>query len=191
MESSTTSNARMTAFWSINMAASTACSASSEYGGRRSRYGSRPGGLSAIEYSTGELDIFPGGALPGGIPQQSRGMVGHDQRHPVIAMNLAPQLTDRELGFKQRLRGEGCKGQNDLGPHQLDLAHQIGRAGGHLLRQRIPVARRPVLEDVRDEDIVTRQLDRPDDLRQQLPRRAHEGLALLVLVGARGLADDH
>src|SRR3954468_3728460 len=123
----------------MSIAASTACSASSEYGGRRSRYGSRPGGASAIEYSTGELDIFPGGALPGGVPQESGGVVGHDERHAVVAMNLAAQLADRELGLEESLGREGPERQYDFRPDELDLAHQIRRARDHFVRQRVPV----------------------------------------------------
>src|SRR3954468_1823905 len=103
MLSSTTSMARMTASWSMSIAARTACSASSEYGGRRSPYGSRPGGAGAIEYSTGKLDIFPGGALPGGITKQRGGVIRHDQRHPVVTVHLASQLADRELRLQESL----------------------------------------------------------------------------------------
>src|SRR5947209_4550061 len=142
MESSTTSMARMTASWSMSIAARTACSASSEKGGRRSRYGSRPCGASAIEYSTGELDIFPGGARPGGVPQESGRVVGHDERHAVVAMNLAAQLPDRELGLQESLGGEGAQRQYHFRLDELDLPYQIRRARRDLLRHRIPVARR-------------------------------------------------
>ena len=57
----------------------------------------------AIEYSTGELDIFPGGPLPGRIPQERGGMVGDDQRNAVVAVNLTAQLADRELRLEQSL----------------------------------------------------------------------------------------
>src|SRR3569832_1005881 len=106
METSTTSMARMTASWSMSIAARTACSESSEYGGRRSPYGSRPGGPGAIEYSTGKLDIFPGGALPGGIAKQCGGVIGHDQRHAIVTVHLAAQLADRELRLEESLGRE-------------------------------------------------------------------------------------
>src|SRR6185503_15206650 len=89
---------------SMSMAASTACSASSEYGGRRSLYGSRPWG--AIEYSTGELDIFPGRALPRWIAKQRGGVIRDDQRNAVILVDRTAQLTNRELRLQQRLSGE-------------------------------------------------------------------------------------
>src|SRR5574340_618687 len=103
MVSSTCSAARRMASWSMSMAPSTALSASSEYGGRRSRNAS---GWGAIEYSTGELDIVPGWPLPGRVAQQRRGMVGDDHGDAVIAMDRAAQLADRELGVEERLRRE-------------------------------------------------------------------------------------
>src|SRR5579871_4391035 len=97
----------MIASWSMSMAESTACSASSEYGGRRSRYGSRAAcWAGTIENSTGELDIFPGGALPGWVPEKRSGVVRHDERHPVITVDLPPELIDRELRGKKSLGRE-------------------------------------------------------------------------------------
>src|SRR5687767_7495526 len=97
----------MTASWSISIADRTACSASSEYGGRRSRYGSRAGG-GAIENSTGELDIFPSWTLPPRVSQQSRGMVGDDQGDAVVSMHLPAKLADRKLRREECLRREGA-----------------------------------------------------------------------------------
>src|SRR5215218_6371402 len=166
MVSSTYSAARMIASASINIAAITACSASSEYGGRRSRYGSRGG--EAIEYSTGELDIFPGGALPGGVAQQRCGMVRDDQRHAVVSVHGAPQLADRRLRVEQRLGGERPEGEDDLRPDELKLADQVGAACLHLVRLRVPVLGRAVLEHVRDEHVLPGQLNGREDFRQQL-----------------------
>src|SRR5690242_6814978 len=94
--------ARSTASASSSIAESTACSAASEYGGVRSLYGSRAAGglLSGIEYASSELDIFPGGSLPGLIAQQSRGVIRDDQRDSVISVHRAAQLPDRRLGVQ-------------------------------------------------------------------------------------------
>src|SRR5690242_14593166 len=129
----------------MSIAESTACSASSEYGGRRSRYGSRAAD-GAIEYSTGELDIFPGGALPGGIPQQRGRVIRHDERHPVVAMNLSPQLPNGKFCLEQSLRGERAEGDEHLRPNQFDLTYQIRAARGNLFRTRISVSGRSMLE---------------------------------------------
>src|SRR5881394_125677 len=102
------------------MADNTACSASSEYGGRRSRYGSRPS-AGAIEYSTGELDIFPSRTLPARIPEKRGRMVRDHERYTVIAMNLAAQLADGCLRVKQRLRREGAEREDHFWFDQLDL----------------------------------------------------------------------
>src|SRR3954462_14133105 len=135
----------------MSIAAITACSASSLYGGRRSRYGSRPWGAGVVEYSSGKLDVFPGRAFPGRIPEKRGWMVGNDERNAIIAMDLAAKLADRGLGLQQSLRGKRAECQNHLWPDQLDLADQVGRAGCHFLGQGISVSRGPVLEDVHDE----------------------------------------
>src|SRR5688500_4380703 len=158
------SAARMIASPSMSMAASTACSASSEYGARRSRYGSRgAGGGGAIENSADVLDIFPGRSLPGGIPQECCGVVRDDERDPVILVDRAAELADRELRVQQRLRGECPEGQDGLGPDQLELAHQVGAARLHLPGERIAISRRAVLEDVADEDILPGQVNGEED----------------------------
>src|SRR5262245_30937392 len=89
----------------MSIADRTASSASSEYGGCLSRPVSRLT-VSGIEDSTCELDIFPGGALPGGVPQERSGMVGDDQWNAVIAMQLPAELADRELCVEQSLGSE-------------------------------------------------------------------------------------
>src|SRR6266705_2299351 len=98
--------ARRIASGSMSIADSTACSASSEYGGCRSEYGSRPS-RGAIEYSTGELDIFPGGTFPCGVPEQRCGMIRDDERYAVVLVHQSTELPDRRLGLEESLRGEG------------------------------------------------------------------------------------
>src|SRR5919204_1852594 len=190
IESSTTSAARTIASWSMSIAESTACSASSEYGGCRSRNGSR---LSdgTIEYSTDELDIFPGRAFPRGIPQKCGGMIGNDQRHPVVPVKLSSELGDCQLRFEKRLRGERAERENRFRPDQLKLANEEWTARSNLIRHRIPVSRRSMLQNVADENVLSRQIHRAENFCEQLTRRPHEGEALLVFSRARRLADDH
>ena len=96
--------ARMIASASMSIAAITACSASSEYGGRRSREGSRPAvatcGDGAKEESTSELDIFPGGTLPRWIPQKRCRMIGGHERNAVVLMDGLAELAHRQLCVK-------------------------------------------------------------------------------------------
>src|SRR6185437_942939 len=181
----------------MSIAESTACSASSEYGGRRSRKGSRCGasawgcGWCAIENSTGELDIFPGRALPTGIAKERCGVVGDDQRHPVIPVHLSTQFTDRQLGVEECLRGKRAERENDLGLDQLDLSKEIRAARDNLFGPRIPVARRPMLENVADEDVFALQIDGAEYFCEQLPRRADERAAGFIFGRAGRFADAH
>ena len=74
---------------------------------------------------------------------------------------------------------------------QLDLPEEVWLAGRDLLGLRVAVARRAALQDVRDEDVGARQPDPAEQLVEQLPRLADERDALLVLVEAGRLADEH
>ena len=113
----------------------------------------------AIEYSTGELDIFPGGALPGRVPQERGGVVRDDQRNAVVAVHLTAQLADRELRLEQSLRRERAEREDHLRPDELDLADQVRAARGDFVGHRIAVARRTMLEDVADEHVLALEVD--------------------------------
>src|ERR1017187_2929552 len=171
MVSSTSSTARTTASASSSIAPSTACSASSDQGGLRSRNGSRAA-CGAIENSAGELDIFPSGALPRWIAEQRGGVVGDDQRHPVIAVYLTAQFTDRLRGLQESLRRERPEGKDHPGPEQFQLPQQEGTPRLDLVRHGVPVARRAVLQHVADEHVFASEVYGGEDLRQQLSRRA-------------------
>src|SRR5580692_3207764 len=153
MVSSRTSAARMIASVSIIIAASTACSASSEYGGCRSANGSRSVCSAGIEELAGLLDIFPRWALPAGIPEKRGWMVGDDHRDTIIAMDRAPELADRQFRLQQRLRGERAERQDHFGTKQLDLTDEKRAAGRDFVWQRVPVTRGPVFQDVHDERV--------------------------------------
>src|SRR5688572_14230124 len=155
MLSSTYSLARRIASLSMSIADNTACSASSEYGGRRSEYGSRPWG--AIEYSTGELDIFPCWAFPCRIAEQCRGVISDDERDAAVLMHQSPEFSDRCFGVEKSLGGEPSERNDYFRLDQLQLSYEVWTAGSHLVRQRVAVARRAVFEDVADEDILAAQ----------------------------------
>ena len=70
-------------------------------------------------------------------------------------------------------------------------AGQERRAGRDLLRLGVAVSRGPALHDVADVDLLARETHRLEHLREELARAADEGLALLVLLLARPLADEH
>ncbi len=92
---------------------------------------------------------------------------------------------------QQALRRELAERDDHARADDLDLAEQERLAGRHLVRLGIAIARRAALDHVGDVDLLAGQADRLDDLRQQLPGAADEGLALLVFVLARRLAHEH
>ena len=59
------------------------------------------------------------------------------------------------------------------------------------VRLRIAVAGWPTLDHVRDVHLIAFQVDRFDDLRQQLTGSAHERFALPIFVRARRFSDEH
>ncbi len=73
----------------------------------------------------------------------------------------------------------------------VDLPEQKRFALRHFIGLGIAVAGRTALDDVGDVDLVAGQADGLDDLREQLPGAAHEGLAALVFFFAGRLAHEH
>src|SRR5947209_7206632 len=104
----------------------------------------------------GELDIFPGWALPSGIPEKGRRVVGDNERHTVILVYLSSQFTDRRLGVQQCLRGKCAQRENHFWFDDLDLPNEVRTARFHLFRLRIAVSGRTMLENIGDEDILAR-----------------------------------
>src|SRR5581483_1027241 len=187
MVSSSSSTARTIASPSRSIADSTATSASSEYGGRRSREASR-GPCGVIEYSAGELDIFPGRALPVGVSQKRRGVVGHDQRHPVETVDLPTQLADRQRGLQQSLCRKRAEGKDDAGSQDSELLQQVGTAHRDFVWLGVPIARGAVLQNIADEDVLALEINRREDPRQQLPGGSYERPSRLIFRGARRFA---
>ena len=60
-------------------------------------YGSRTG--AAIEYSTGELDIFPSGAFPARIAQERRRVISDNKRYAVVLVDEPTELTEQSFGI--------------------------------------------------------------------------------------------
>jgi hypothetical protein len=74
---------------------------------------------------------------------------------------------------------------------ELDLAQQVVLAVVDLSRMRIAIAGRPALQHVHHEDVRAGHPDVGQQAIQELARLADERDPLLVLVAARGLADEH
>src|SRR5262245_45105815 len=89
------------------------------------------------------------------------------------------------------MRRELAKSDDHLRLHRIDLTKQEWLALLHFVRFGITVAGRPALDHVGDVDILTPEVDRFDDLRQQLSRAADERLALNVFVCPWRLTHEH
>ena len=99
---------------------------------------------------------------------------------------------DPERAAREELRREVAERRDDARLDQLDLAEEVRLAGLDLVRLRVAVARRAALQDVRDVDVAARVRPIPSSrLLEQLARLADERDALLVLVEAGRLADEH
>ena len=113
----------------------------------------------------------------------------HHQRAAAVK-ELAVLLTDLEVRLYQLHGADAAQTHDDLGLHQPHLRPQIGTAGVFFLAQWVAVLRRTALDGVGDIDILPVQADHGQHVVQQLTGPAHKGLALLVLVGARRLANE-
>src|ERR1051325_7659005 len=118
-------------------------------------------------------------------------MIRHYDRHPVVLMNLAPQITDGRLTVQQCLCGKSPECENHLRFDQFDLSNQVRRACPNLVRLRIPVTWWAMLEDVANENVLSLELDRFENLRQQLSSRADELPSRFIFGRARRFADHH
>ena len=92
---------------------------------------------------------------------------------------------------REQLGREVAECRDDLRLDQRDLPEEVALAGLDLVGLGIAVARRPAFEHVRHIDAVAVEADPGQQLVEQLARLADEGLALLVLVESRRLADEH
>src|SRR2546428_12100277 len=159
------------------MAPSTACSASLLQGAWRPAYSA---GCS-VEETAGDADVIPGRLLPVGVAQQGCGMVRDDDRDAPEPMHLVPQGPDRLLRVEERLCRGAAHRQHDFGLEELDLAEQVRRAGRDLVVLRQAAPGWAGLHHVADEDPLARQLDRGQDLREQLAGRSPARASGLVL----------
>src|SRR5882672_8216221 len=146
-------------------------------------------GLQARNGAAREAQVLPGLGLVRKVAQQIRRVVGHDQRHALVAVQAPAQAGNARLGAQQRLHGESAHGEYQFGLDQLELAQQVRRALRDLEGLGVAVARRPALEDIADVYVVAaRQSYRREHVVEQPSRLPDEGLAALVFLGARRLA---
>ena len=108
-------------------------------------------------------------------------MIRHSHLYPFIGIDLLPHMFEAILHTQQGLGRYPAQGNDQLGLDDPQLLLQMRQALLHLGSQRIPVIRRPALENITDVDIPASQLDGRQDLVQQLPGPANERLPLTVL----------
>ena len=75
--------------------------------------------------------------------------------------------------------------------HELDLPEQVALAGLDLVWHRVAITWGSAFDHIRDVHVRTGHADPAEKLVEELPRLADERIALLVLVEARRLADEH
>jgi hypothetical protein len=109
----------------------------------------RTGGISG-RGGAKPLQILPDGTDPGRVPEQRRRMIGGHEGNPAVLVYRSAQPPDRLVRLQQGLRGKGPAGQDRLRADQLELPEQKGRARSPPPPARVPVPRRPALQDVAD-----------------------------------------
>src|SRR5262249_32553033 len=146
--------------------------------------------LQARDRAPREAQALPRFRLVRAVGQQVRRVIGHDQRHALVAVQPSAQARDARLGAEQRLHREAPHCEYQLGLDQLELAQQVRRALRHLEGLGVAVARWAALEHIADVDVLAaRKADRREHVVEQAPRLSDEGLAAGILFGARRLAD--
>ena len=91
----------------------------------------------------------------------------------------------------EELRREVAERRDHARLDQLDLPEEIRLAGLDLVGHRVAVPGRAALDDVRHVDVGALEPDAGEQLVEELPGLADEREALLVLVEAGRLADEH
>src|SRR5205823_2117300 len=129
-------------------------------------------------------------SLPAAV-QHGRGMEGRDHRPALDREALATDATDRDLLVEDHARGEVPERDDDAWRDVLDLPGEVWAAGFDLVGERIAVPGWPAFHDVADVDVLAAKADLAEQSGEQLPGRSHERLALLVLVIAGALPDEH
>src|SRR5262245_41887918 len=102
-------------------------------------------------------------------------MERRNQLGAAVVENTAAKAGNRVEGSQQRLRAELAERDDHFRPDHVDLLKQKGLAGGNLVRFGIAILRRPALDDVRDVDVLPRNLEALlDDVGEQLARAPDE-----------------
>src|SRR5687768_15757697 len=124
-------------------------------------------------------------------------MVSHNHGNIAPLVPLAPQFHDAVFSSEQGFSGRRTKGADRLRTDGLQLAEEKLAADFHLVGQRCTVVGRTAFHYIADVNVAARKRDAfflrgaVDHLCEQLTGTADKGDALLVLIGARPLPDEH
>ena len=93
-------------------------------------------------------------------------MVRDDERNSVVLMDGTAKLSNWCFCVEKSLGSEGPERNDYFRLDELQLPYEIRTAGSHFIRQRISVARWPVLENVADENIFALEVDGGENFRE-------------------------
>src|SRR5262245_11510862 len=114
-----------------------------------------------------------------------------DDSYAIHIEKFSAQLGNRRLRLKNRLRSKRPETAHNFRSDRGELFLHKRIARRDLIRFRIAILRRPALKDIADVDVFALEVDRLNNLRQQLPRSPDERQALLVFVKPGSLADEY
>ena len=114
-----------------------------------------------------------------------------NQLRAAVIEDAASKPRNRIERSQQRLSAELAQRDNHFRLDDVDLLKQKRLARLDFVRFGIAVLRRPALDDVGDVDVLALEIDRLDDLRQQLSRPSDERNALEIFIPAGGFPDEH
>jgi hypothetical protein len=106
-------------------------------------------------------------------------------------MHLASERCERLLALQQRRYRRVAHRKYDSRTYKIKLPVQKRYACIDLILQRRPVGGWATLHDVADEDFIPLQIDRPQNIRQQLSSTSDEWTSSLVLARAGAFTHDH
>jgi len=118
-------------------------------------------------------------------------VIGDDEWNAVILVNRTTELSYRRFCVQKSLRGEGSKCNNYFWLDQLQLPDEIRAARCNFIRQWISISRRPMLEDIADEHVLSGQIDGGKDLREELSCLTDERSSRRIFIRTRGLPHTH
>ena len=118
-------------------------------------------------------------------------MESGDHAVSILVVELSAQFGYRRNGLHHCLGRERAQAANDLRLDDSELLSKKWIARGDFVRLRIAIVGRTALQHIADVDILTFDVDRFDDLGQQLARASDERQTLLVLIEARRFTDEN